>query len=56
MENKKRVNLYLDNNLLVKAKTQAAIEDTTLTNIIEKALKAYLPSKITINGKVKTEK
>ena len=41
--NKQRVTLFLNPDLLKHAKTQAVIEDITLTSLIEKTLVKYLP-------------
>ncbi|HRY82737.1 MAG TPA: hypothetical protein P5232_03510 [Candidatus Moranbacteria bacterium] len=43
--NKKRVTLFIDLKLLKCAKTQAIVEDISLTALTEKALIKYLPKK-----------
>lgn len=43
-----RVTLFINPELLKHAKAQAIIEDKTLTQIVERALIAYLPEKIKI--------
>jgi len=45
---KKRVTLFLDPNLLKQAKAQAIAEETSLTTLIEEALKKYLPKETII--------
>jgi len=45
---KKRVTLFLDPNLLKQAKAQAIAEETSLTALIEEALKKYLPQETII--------
>jgi hypothetical protein len=50
--NKQRVTLFLNPNLLKHAKAQAIVEGLSLTNLVEKALIKYLP-KETVIKKVK---
>jgi hypothetical protein len=45
---KRRITLFLDPSIVKHARTQAILEDLTLTNLVEKALLAYLPSEIII--------
>jgi len=45
---KQRTTLFINHFLVTHAKAQALIENTTLTNLVEKALVAYLPSEIII--------
>ena len=45
---KRRVTLFLDPNLLKQAKAQAIAEETSLTALIEEALKKYLPKETII--------
>jgi hypothetical protein len=45
---KQRVTIFVNPHLLKQAKAQAVIEDSTLTNLIEKALLQYLPIEIII--------
>jgi len=42
-KNNKRTSLGLDEKLIKAAKVQAAAEDITLTQLIEKALMDYIP-------------
>ncbi len=49
---KQRVTLFLNQSLTKHARTQAIVEDLTLTGLVEKALINYLP-KETIIKKVK---
>jgi hypothetical protein len=49
---KQRVTLFLNPSISKHAKTQAIIEDLTLTKLVEKALTQYLPTK-TVIKKVK---
>lgn len=46
--NKKRVTLFLEPKLLKHAKTQAIVEDISLTALVEKVLIKYLPKKTII--------
>lgn len=48
IKDKQRVTLFLDPKLIKHAKTQAVIEDKTLTGLIETVLKKYLPEEIVI--------
>ena len=43
---KKRVTLFLKPSVLKHARAEAIVEDITLTQIVEKALVAYLPTEI----------
>lgn len=43
---KQRVTLFLNPNLLKHAKAQAIVEEISLTSIVERALAKYLPKKI----------
>lgn len=45
---KKRVTIFLDSSIDKHARAQAIVEDLTLSNLIEKALINYLPSKTVI--------
>lgn len=45
---KKRVTLFLEPSLLKQAKAQAIAEEISLTVLIEKALKKYLPRETVI--------
>ncbi len=44
---KKRVTLFVDPSILKHAKAQAALDETTLTSLVEKALIKYLPKETT---------
>ncbi|KKS94923.1 MAG: hypothetical protein UW68_C0008G0017 [Candidatus Collierbacteria bacterium GW2011_GWB1_44_6] len=46
--NKQRVTLFINPELLKHSKAQSVIEDITLTQLVEKALIAYLPEEIKI--------
>lgn len=46
-----RITLFINPAIAKQAKAQAIIEELTLTNLVEKALIAYLP-KVTIIKKV----
>jgi len=50
-EEKQRITLFIKPSLVKHARAQAIVEDTTLTNLVEKALIQYLP-KVTIIKKV----
>ena len=52
-EEKQRITLFIKPSLVKQARAQAIVEDTTLTNLVEKALIQYLP-KVTIIKKVET--
>jgi hypothetical protein len=45
---RQRVTIFLIPDLLKHAKAQAILEDSTLTNLIEKALIQYLPKETII--------
>lgn len=45
---KQRVTLFLHPDILKHAKTQAIVDDSTLTDLVEKALTRYLPQETTI--------
>ena len=45
---KQRVTLFLDPGLVKQAKTQAIVEEISLTALVERALAKYLPKKIII--------
>lgn len=47
-KDKQRVTLFLNSKLLTHAKTQAVIENITLTALVEKALIEYLPEQIVV--------
>jgi len=47
-DKKQRVTLFLDPKLIKHAKTQAVIEDTTLTDLVETALVKTLHEEIVI--------
>jgi hypothetical protein len=53
--NKQRVTLFIHPDLAIHARAQAVVEQTTLTNLIEKALISYLP-KETVIKKIKIGK
>jgi len=46
--NKQRVTIFIDPALAKHARTQAVIEETTLTTLFEKALIKYLPEETVI--------
>lgn len=43
-----RVTLFIKSSIVKHAKTQAILEDTSLTALVEKALIKYLPEEIVI--------
>lgn len=45
---KQRVTLFLNPKLLIQTRAQAIVELLTLTNLVEKALIAYLPKETII--------
>lgn len=45
---KKRLSVYLKSSILKHAKANAVIEELTLTDLVEKALVAYLPKLLII--------
>lgn len=45
---KQRVTIFVNPHLLKQAKAQAVIEESSLTNLIERALLQYLPKEIVI--------
>jgi len=45
---KQRVTLFINRFVVIHAKAQALVENTTLTSLVEKAMVAYLPSEIII--------
>ena len=45
---KQRITLFLNPSISKHAKAQAVIEDTTLTQLVEKALIKYLPKETII--------
>jgi hypothetical protein len=47
-EEKKRITLFIRPSLVKHARAQAIVEDTTLTNLVEKALIHYLPKETII--------
>ena len=47
-EEKKRITLFIRPSLVKHARAQAIVEDTTLTNLVEKALIQYLPKETVI--------
>lgn len=49
---KQRVTLFLKPAILKHAKAEAIVEDITLTQIVEKALIAYLPAEIVLKKQV----
>jgi len=53
---KKRVTVFIDQDILVHSKAEALINDVTLSQLIEKALVKYLPKETTIKMKVEKEK
>lgn len=52
---KQRVTLFLNPELLKRAKVQAIVEEMSLAFLVEKTLIKYLPKKI-INSKTDTKK
>jgi hypothetical protein len=50
--NKQRVTLFLNPNLLTHARAQAIVEGCTLTLLVEKALMKYLPQETIIKKAV----
>jgi hypothetical protein len=50
-DNKQRVTLFIHPSIVKHARTQAIVEELTLTSLVEKALTKYLP-KETIVKKV----
>jgi hypothetical protein len=51
-DNKQRITLFLNPNIVKHARAEAIVEDLTLTALVEKALISYLP-KETVIRKVK---
>lgn len=47
-DNTQRVTLFVNSDLVKHAKTQAILEDITLTELVEKALIKYLPKETVI--------
>lgn len=47
-EEKQRITLFIRPSLVKHARAQAIVEDTTLTNLVEKALIQYLPKETVI--------
>lgn len=45
---KQRITLFITHSLAKHAKAQAVVEELSLTNLVEKALIAYLPVKTVI--------
>ena len=43
---KQRITLFMNSSITKHAKAQAALEDTSLTTLVEKALTRYLPKKL----------
>ncbi len=55
-DKKQRVTLFFNPELIKHAKTQAVVEDKTLTDLVETALVKYLPEEIVIvKPKIKIE-
>lgn len=54
--NKQRVTLFLNPDLLIHAKAQAVVEGFSLTVLVEKALMNYLPKETVIKKAEITEK
>jgi len=46
--NKQRVTLFLNPSIVKHAKAQAIVEDSDLTDLVEKALISYLPKETVI--------
>ena len=46
--NKRRVTLFLNPNLLTHARAQAVVEESSLTTLVERALTKYLPEETII--------
>ena len=42
-DQKQRVTLFVNPDLLIHARAQAIVEETTLTTLVERALVKYLP-------------
>jgi hypothetical protein len=47
-EDKQRVTLFINPSIVKHAKTQAIVEEITLTSLVEKALIDYLPKETVI--------
>ena len=47
-DNKQRVTLFINPNLLTHARAEAVVERSTLTLLVEKALIKYLPKETVI--------
>ena len=45
---KQRITLFINTSIAKHARAQAIVEDSTLTNLVEKALIDYLPHKTVI--------
>ena len=46
--NRQRVTLFINPSIAIHARAQAVVEETTLTNLVEKALIDYLPKETVI--------
>lgn len=53
--NKQRLTLFINPDVIKKAKVQAIVEELTLTAFVEKTLSTYLPKEIIIKN-LETEK
>lgn len=53
---KKRVTIFIDNEILIHSKAEALIREITLSQLVEKALVNYLPKETTIKIKKEQEK
>lgn len=47
-KNTQRVTLFIKPSIVMQARAQAIVEETTLTALVEKALLGYLPKEIII--------
>ncbi|MDP2637886.1 MAG: hypothetical protein Q8P26_02400 [Candidatus Levybacteria bacterium] len=47
-DDKQRVTLFMDPSIIKHAKAQAVVEESSLTNLVEKALINYLPKETVI--------
>jgi hypothetical protein len=45
---KQRTTLFINHSIVTHAKAQALVENTTLTNLVERALVAFLPDEIVV--------
>jgi hypothetical protein len=47
-DKKQRVTLFVDPSLVRQARAQALVEESTLTELVEKSLHCYLPKEVII--------